>query len=223
MSVKLIPMLTWKDVTVEDAFEVFEASKAAPTKYWGFKKDGITPSDASALVKLMKKEGKEVFFEALVDDEKLCVEAAEFAVEHGFDYLMGVEYFDSVTDVIKGAPIKFIPSCGRKEGMPRKLYGTIEEIVDGGLRIVEKGADGIILSPYRYQDGSPEELTEKFVKAIDLPIFIAGSVNSYARLDAMKEIKPWGFTIGSAFFEHDFGKDLSFGEQIEVVDNYLKK
>ncbi len=82
----------------------------------------------------MKKEGKEVFFEALVDEEKACIEAAEFAVEHGFDYLMGVEYFDSITDIIKDAPIKFIPSCGKKDGMPRKLYGTIEEI---GERIGE--------------------------------------------------------------------------------------
>ncbi|MBT4090149.1 MAG: hypothetical protein HOE30_16820 [Deltaproteobacteria bacterium] len=221
MSVNLIPMLTWNDVTVEDAFEVFENSKNAPAKHWGFKKDGIKPEDATILVKRMKSAGKEVFFEALVEEEHECVDAAKFALEHDFDYLMGVEYFESVVEVLKGSSVELIPSCGRKEGMPRKLYGTIEEIVTAGVNLQDKGVYGIILSPYRYQDGDPAELTDTFVNAVKLPIFIAGSVNSNERLDVMKRINPWGFTIGSAFFENNFGEGLTFGEQISKVVDYL--
>ena len=45
--------------------------------------------------------------------------------------------------------------------------------------------------------------------------------NSYERLDEIKEIKPWSFTIGSAFFDHAFGQD--FNEQINCVCDYMEK
>ena len=48
----------------------------------------------------------------------------------------------------------------------------------------------------------------------------AGSINSYEQLDKIKKIKPWAFTIGSAFFDNKFGND--FGEQINNVYDYIK-
>jgi hypothetical protein len=53
-------------------------------------------------------------------------------------------------------------------------------------------------------------------------VVIAGSINSFARLDRMKEINPWGFTIGGAFFEKKFVKDGSVRDQIESVHRYLE-
>jgi len=37
----------------------------------------------------------------------------------------------------------------------------------------------------------------------------------------MKEYNPWGYTIGSAFFDKKFVKDGSFKEQISRVLSYI--
>ena len=48
---------------------------------------------------------------------------------------------------------------------------------------------------------------------------VAGSVDCYRRLDELKDISPWAFTIGSAFFEDKFGG--TFAEQIDKVVDYI--
>ena len=50
MALDLIVMLTWHDVTVPDAKEVFLACKDAPAKHWGFKLEGTTPEIGRAHV-----------------------------------------------------------------------------------------------------------------------------------------------------------------------------
>ena len=60
--------------------------------------------------------------------------------------------------------------------------------------------------------GTPEEI-------VAAPVCIAGSVDSYARLDEIKRAAPRLFTIGSAFFHHRFGDTLR--EQIDNVCRYM--
>ena len=50
---------------------------------------------------------------------------------------------------------------------------------------------------------------------------VAGSINSYERLDEIKKINPASFTIGSAFFNQCFGSD--FGAQIDTVCSYMEQ
>ena len=56
----LITMLTWHDVTVPDAKEVFLSAADAPCKHWGFKIEGTTPESFADLAETMKEHGKEV-------------------------------------------------------------------------------------------------------------------------------------------------------------------
>ena len=42
----------------------------------------------------------------------------------------------------------------------------------------------------------------------------------YQRLSVIKEVEPWAFTIGGAFFENKFPG--SFNEQINVVCDYFE-
>ena len=63
-------------------------------------------------------------------------------------------------------------------------------------------------------------LNEEFVRAVDAPVCIAGSINGYQRLNEIRKAVPWAFTIGSAFFENKF--DGNFGEQINKVCQYIK-
>lgn len=57
--------------------------------------------------------------------------------------------------------------------------------------------------------------------AIDAEICIAGSINSYARIDTMFDIGPWTFTMGSALFEKKFVADGSFRDNLKAVADYM--
>jgi len=41
-------------------------------------------------------------------------------------------------------------------------------------------------------------LIQEVQKAVGLPLIIAGSINSYERIEKMKELGVWTFTIGGA-------------------------
>lgn len=82
-----------------------------------------------------------------------------------------------------------------------------------------KGVDGIDLLGYRYT-GDAAALNRAFIAAVHAPICLAGSVNSFARLDEIKAAGAAYFTIGSAFFAHAFGGDIA--DQINTVCDYME-
>jgi 2,4-dienoyl-CoA reductase-like NADH-dependent reductase (Old Yellow Enzyme family) len=218
---ELIVMLTHNDKTVADAIEVFEASKDTPAEYWGFKEVGLEQDKMKKLVEMMKQAGKTTFLEVVEYTEDECIAGAKIGVECGFDILMGTMYFDSVRDIAKQAGMKYMPFVGEITGRPSILGGTIDGMIEEANSLIEKGIDGIDLLAYRFT-GDPEELAARFVEEVDLPVCLAGSIKSFERLDKMKEIAPWTYTIGSAFFDKKFG-DMSFADQINVVCDYMKK
>jgi len=44
---------------------------------------------------------------------------------------------------------------------------------------------------YRYIQENPEELTSRFLKKIRILIVLVGSINSFVRIDKVKELNPW--------------------------------
>ena len=223
MSINLIVFLTHNDMTVKNAAEVFNDSKAASCNYWGIKDTGIDETTGAKLAENIKTAGKTFFYESLASNEEGAVKAAKFAARLKAQYLIGLEYFEKAHEILKENNVKFAPTCGKRSGIPRMLHGTIDEVIEDGKRIQEKGVDGLCLSVYRFTGGNPEELAERFINKIEVPVIITGSINNEDRLNMVKKLKPWGFTVGSAFFNHDFGKDLSFAQQIDTVVDFLKK
>ncbi|MBQ5551827.1 MAG: hypothetical protein IIT32_12270, partial [Bacteroidales bacterium] len=73
---------------------------------------------------------------------------------------------------------------------------------------------------YRYT-GDAVELSRQLINAVNAPICLAGSIDSMQRLQEVKELSPWTFTIGSAFFENKFGE--SFSEQIDRVCEFIEQ
>jgi len=219
---KLIVMLTNNDKTVQDAIEVFDSSKELPVQFWGFKNVGLPIKQMKQLVKNMKDAEKSTFLEVVTYTEDECMKAAKLAVECNFDYLMGTIFYDSVFNFLKDKPIKYSPFCGKVSGSPSILEGTINEIINEAKNIQRKGVDAFDILAYRYI-GGPEELAEKFIQAIDIPVIIAGSINSYERLDKIKELNPWGFTMGTALFKKNFDKDGTFKDNLKKVLDYLNK
>ena len=219
---KLIVMLTNNDKTVQDAIEVFDSNKELPVQFWGFKNVGLPIKQMKQLVKNMKDAEKSTFLEVVTYTEDECMKAAKLAVKCNFDYLMGTIFYDSVFNFLEDKPIKYSPFCGKVSGSPSILEGTINEIINEAKNIQRKGVDAFDILAYRYI-GGPEELAEKFIQAIDIPVIIAGSINSYERLDKIKELNPWGFTMGTALFKKNFDKDGTFKDNLKKVLDYLNK
>lgn len=222
MNSQLIVMLTNNDKTVKNAIEMFDSSKDLPVQFWGFKNIGLPIEQMKQLVKNMKDAEKTTFLEVVSYTEIECMKAAKLAVECNFDYLMGTLFYDSVFNFLKDKPIKYSPFCGKVSGSPSVLEGTIDEIINDAKSMQKKGVNAFDILAYRYV-GDPEELAEKFIQAIDIPVIIAGSINGYERLDKINELNPWGFTMGTALFKKNFYKDGTFKDNLKKVINYLNK
>lgn len=222
MKPEIIIMLTNNDITVKNAAEVFENCKDLPAAKWGFKDVGLPKEEMIALAKKMKEAGKETYLEVVTYTEEGCLEGAKLAYECGFDYLTGTLPFDSVFEYVKEHNLKYSPFCGKVGGSPVELSGSIEEIVSSAKDCIEKGANGVDLTAYRYKQGDPVALTKAVVEAIGADkVCIAGSIGNTKRMDDMKDVGVAEYTMGSALFNGNFVKDGSFRENLEYVLNYL--
>ena len=222
MAPQLITMLTYKDETVKNSFEVFDQCADLPASFWGFKDVGLPKHDMKRLVERMKAKGKTTFLEVVSLTETECLDGARLALDCGFDYLMGTVYYDSVFRLMRGKATKFFPFAGKVSGHPSILEGSIPEIVADGRRMQELGVAGFDLLAYRY-NADAEALAEAFVQGVRVPVVLAGSIDGFPRLDVMKRIQPWAFTIGSAFFDKKFVPGGSFREQMASVLDYLRR
>ena len=214
----IVIMLTHNDMTVENSAELFAECKDLPIQFWGFKDVGIPVEEMIALNKQMKDAGKTTFLEVVTYTEEECMEAARLACKCGFDYLTGTLFYPSVLEMIKEYPIKYYPFCGKVEGSPIKLTGTVEEIINDSLRLMNEGVDGVDLTAYRYTDGDPVELAKAVIDKLGSDkVMIAGSINTIQQMKLMKEIKPYAYTMGGALFESKFVKNGTFRENLEKV------
>lgn len=219
-SLNLIVMLTHNDETVNNAYEIFKKCKNSDAKFWGFKEKSLPIEQMKNLYKYMKECGKTTFLEVVEYTEKEGLEGAKLALECGCDILMGTVFFDSINEFCKKNNLRYMPFVGKVTERPSILEGEIDEIIKEANEYLKKGVYGFDLLGYRYT-GNAVELNERFVLEVNAPVCIAGSVNGYERLDELKNINPWSFTIGSAFFENKF--DGSFEEQINKVCEYVKQ
>ncbi len=208
---ELIVMLTHNDLTVTDAYEIFDQCKKSKAKFWGFKEEPLPLEQMQKLFAYMKDCGKTTFLEVVSYSEKECLEGARKAVACNCDFLMGTTFFDSVNDFCRTNHLNYLPFVGKITGRPSVLEGTLEDMVKEANDYIARGVYGIDLLGYRYTGDA----------AVKAPVCIAGSINSYQRLDEIKAADPWAFTIGGAFFENKFGG--TFEEQINRVCKYMGK
>ena len=217
---ELIVMLTHNDLTVTDAYEIFDQCKKSKAKFWGFKEEPLPLEQMQKLFAYMKDCGKTTFLEVVSYSENECLEGARKAVACNCDFLMGTTFFDSVNDFCRENHLNYLPFVGKITGRPSVLEGSLEEMINEANAYIAKGVYGIDLLGYRYT-GDASLLNREFVKNMEVPVCIAGSVNSYERLQEIKAVSPWAFTIGGAFFENKF--DGTMKEQIDKVCNFMKE
>jgi 2,4-dienoyl-CoA reductase-like NADH-dependent reductase (Old Yellow Enzyme family) len=221
MKPAFILMLTYNDTTVKDALEIFRICKDAPVAHWGFKDVGLPPDEMKALVREMKEAGKTTYLEVVSLSEEEGLRGAKIAVDAGFDVLMGTVFFSSILEYLKDKPIKYYPFPGHVHGHPSILDGSIEQIVEHAKFLEGQGVQGMDLLSYRYVGNAPQ-LLDAVVKATNVPIVSAGSIDSYKRLAEVWKAGAWGFTIGSALFDKKFVENGSFLDNTMEVCNWLE-
>lgn len=217
---ELIVMLTKDDYTVTDACEIFDACKNSDVKFWGAKEMGLSRNKLKELYRKISESGKTGVLEVVAYTEDECLDGAHLAAECGCGILLGTVYYDSVNMICKEHGIRYMPFIGNVSGRPSVLEGSIESIINDASSLIDKGVFGFDLLGYRYT-GDAFSLNSAFVSEVASNVCLAGSIDSFERLDEVIKISPWAFTIGSAFFDHKFGD--SFNEQIETVTNYINR
>lgn len=211
-------MLTRKDVTVDDAFEVYDEVRDAGLRYVGFKDIGLPFDRLKALTEAIQDGGQEVMLEVVSEEKEDELRSARAALDLGVDYLLGGTHAEEVTRMLSGADIRYCPFPGRIVGHPSLLRGSIEEITQDAIRLTEMdGVGGLDLLAYRH-DGDVERLVRAVVAAVEVPVIAAGSVDSEEKIRALAEAGVWGFTVGSAIFEGKFAHNgASTREQVETL------
>lgn len=228
MKPELIVMLTHNDLTVENASEVFEACRDTKALYWGFKEQPLPLEEMQRLYARMKACGKRTVLEVVAYTEAEGLEGAQMAAACGVDVLMGTCYHDSIHRYCQQHGIKYMPFVGQITGRPSVLEGSVESMLAEAAAMKRQGVAGIDLLGYRYEarhdtnhrsEVDAQQLISDLVSKSGLPVCVAGSIDSYERLQFVKTVLPWAFTIGSAFFEHRFG--ASIAEQIDKVCDFI--
>jgi len=220
--VNCVAMMTHNDVTVPHALEVFEANKHTKAMYWGFKDDGVTLEEGEELIKAMQAAGKFVVLEPLTKDEEMANKWADLAIKYHVDGVLGY-YFDSVCKKLKEAGVRYFPPFGRRTENNR-LLGTIDELKDAALEIVNAGAGGVRMSAYRYIEGDPEQMAKEVgaaVRAAGGDFMMTGSVDDFGNLDFIKEMQPWGITVGGALFDEGKFGGGTVAERMDRIEDYV--
>ncbi|MBR0280825.1 MAG: hypothetical protein IJQ81_04430, partial [Oscillibacter sp.] len=97
----LVVMLTYNDVTVKNAYEIFEQCKRSKAQFWAMKEESLPLEEMKALFSYMKKCGKTTALEVVAYTEDKCLAGAEMAVKCQCDFLMGTTFSDSVNELCR--------------------------------------------------------------------------------------------------------------------------
>jgi hypothetical protein len=215
---KLIVMLTKNDLTVKNARDIFEECKDSKATMWGFKEAGLPLAKMKLLFNYMKSLKKETFLEVVAYSEEEGLLGAKMAKECHCDYLIGTNYFDSINKYCQKNNIKYMPYVGIVNERPSILSGDISDMIKEANNYLSKGVYGVNLLGYRYNKNQ-DKLIKQLILNFNGKVCLAGSIDSYERLNTIKKYNPWAFTIGSAFFDNKF--DGTFLEQVDKVIDYV--
>ena len=193
-------MLTRQDQTVLDGLEVMKEIRGVGLSHVGFKDVGVDKQTLHALNRAVKDAGATSYMEVVSTSPEAAVHSAKVAAEIGIDRLLGGANAREIMAAIKGTPVAYYPFPGKPVGHPTKLGGSPKSVADDCRRFLEMGCAGVDLLAYRATEADPIDL----VKAARKGLGGAGSVDSPARIQALKAAGCDAFTIGSAAFDGSF-------------------
>ena len=214
---EFIFMLTHHDATVADALDVYDEVRDLPLRYVGFKDVGQPTSTLKELARRIHADGREAMIEVVSERPEDELRSIAAAADIGVDWVLGGTHVDEALARLDGAGLRYCPFPGRVVDHPSILEGTIEEIAQSAADLTSREAvAGLDLLAYRYT-GDVEALVAAVLAAVQKPVIAAGSVDSVGRIDALRKLGVWAFTVGGAVFEATFPAEPNNRAQIEAI------
>jgi hypothetical protein len=201
--VDFIFMLTRDDRTIEDALAVLDEALAVGLRHIGFKDIGATPETLRALTRRIGEAGATSYMEVVSTSRDAALHSAAIAAEIGIDRLLGGTEVEATLRVLDGSDIDYFPFPGFPEGHPTKLGGTALDVAAHCAAFLKQGCRGVDLLAYRATQADPLDLVRAARNTIGQrgELIVAGSVNSFDRIAALRDAGVDAFTIGSAIFD----------------------
>jgi uncharacterized protein related to proFAR isomerase len=198
---EFIFMLTQHDQTVPNAMSVCREISSSGLRYAGFKDVGLPLEQLKELAKVLHDGGQKVVLEVVNPSKDEELRAADNAAQIGSDYVMGGTHAAEIAKILDGTGIEYFPFPGKVINHPSDLRGSLEEIVRHSQSLATMpGVHGLDLLAYRW-DGDVPQLIRSVVRAVEVPVVIAGSIDRDERIRTVVDAGAWGFTIGSALFD----------------------
>jgi 4-hydroxythreonine-4-phosphate dehydrogenase len=214
---EFIFMLTVDDVTVGDALERYEEVRDLDLHWVGFKDIGLPVDTQRELARRIRADGRKVALEIVSLDQRSEVTSATAAIDIGVDLMMGGVHPDAILPMLEHTNVLYFPFAGRVEGHPSVLVGSVDEIGQSARQLsARRGVHGLDLLGYRF-GGDVPRLMSAVVDASLGPVVVAGSIDTRARLLAVRESGAWAFTVGSAVFACAFDAAPTTRAQVRYV------
>ena len=211
-------MLTRDDRTVADAAAHVATALAAGVRHIGFKDVGLPLAALAEVQALIRAGGAASYLEVVSLDRDREIASAEAALALGVDHLLGGTHIADVAPRIAGAPIRYLPFCGRIAGHPSRLDGTTAEITDSARRIAgNEAVHGLDLLAWRSRT-DVLRLVSDVCAAAGKPVIVAGSIDGPARVAAARAAGAAGFTVGTAAFAGRFpARSGALADQLAAI------
>jgi 4-hydroxythreonine-4-phosphate dehydrogenase len=214
---EFIFMLTREDVTVSDALVRYGEVRSSELRWVGFKDVGLPFEGLRSLADAIHADGRKVALEVVSLDRESEVRSAEAALEIGVDLLMGGVHPEAVLPLVASTNVLYFPFTGRVVDHPSILEGSVDDIAaHARMLTAQRGIHGLDLLAYRFAGDVPSLMAAVVAASIG-PVVVAGSVDSDARIRAVRVSGAWAFTVGSAVFDHAFPAPASTLAQVEHV------
>jgi hypothetical protein len=197
-------MLTRNDQTVTDCLETWDAIEPVGLTHAGFKDIGVDLDTLRELNKRIQGSGATSYLEVVSETPEACLRSARIAVDIGVNVLMGGTQVDDILAILDGTALAYLPFPGVPVGHPTKLGGTAELVIEQCLAYEAAGCAGVDLLAYRATDADPIDLVRAARSVLSGTLLAAGSVDSVARIHALRDAGADAFTIGSAVFDGSF-------------------
>jgi hypothetical protein len=214
---EFIFMLTRDDVTISDALACYRDVRDLDLRWIGFKDVGLPFEELRELAERIRADGRKVALEVVSLDLESELRSARAALDIGVDLLMGGVHPEAVLPLLKSTNVLYYPFAGRVVDHPSVLEGTIEAIAADARRVsAMHGVHGLDLLAYRFAGDVPR-LMEAVVEQASCPIVVAGSIDSIAKIRAVRASGGWAFTVGSAVIDRVFPAHGSSVEQVRFI------
>lgn len=209
-------MLTRNDETVVGARQLVPAIVEAGIRHVGCKDVGLPIDEVALLFADLRSAGCTTYLEAVSTTPEANVASARAALQVRPDHFIGGTERTTAAAILADSGIRHWPYVGAVVGHPCLLRGTQSEIVADARLARAEGADGINLLAFRW-DRDPEQLAAAVVAAVDIPVLIAGSINSANRIAAARSAGAAAFTIGTAILDGAIRPDLDLPGRLRFV------